>query len=838
MADDYAGSTSTTGTVSAGGSTIGNVETAEDTDWFRITLAAGKTYQFDLNGSATSNGTLADPFLRLHDSAGTSITSDDDSGTGLDSLITYTPTASGTYYLSVGSAVTSGTGTYRLSAADVTVAPTYSLTPAATTQAEDSTITFTMTRSGSFPAETLYASTLFGTATSASGDYDGFVDKPITFTSGQQTATFTVALNTDSMVESTEQFRVMIAQSAGQSSAQALDISDVSITDTTPVDTTFDIVIDYTGNSLYQTLFDDAAQRWEQIITADLPDVISVSHASIDDLLIDVTVVAIDGIGGTLAQAAPDEFLRGAADASLPDHGFIEVDSADVQKLYNDGTLLSVILHEIGHVLGIGTLWDGLGLRNGVNYTGVNALAEYSVLTGNANETAIPVEDVGPGGSIYKHWRETTFNAELMTSVSEPVGVATPISRLTIASLKDLGYTVDLSAADAYSLPAPVAGSISINDVTISEGDSGTKLAALTVTRTGGTAAFAVNYATADGGATVADSDYVTNSNTLQFGANVNMQTISVTINGDTKVESDEAFYVNLSGSTNGATISDSQGIGTITNDDITAPVEPQSTLPVSIGGTATILHSFLYSYDDFSGPDQVTYTVVTAPIHGTLLLNRSATTTFTQADIDSGLVQYRENGDVATGDNFAFTLADAAGNETGLHPYTIAIVDTTAPVIDANATLPVAVGSSATIWKDSLCTVALGSEPTELRYSVLTGPVHGMLLLNGAPATSFTQAEIDDYRIQYRNSGDAASSDSFTFQATDAAGDQTPVTTFNIAIPGGVPGPGTVDLALLSQYAASGFATAPNQGGGMLDTYLAAQGGGGDPTLLAIPQH
>ena len=116
---------------------------------------------------------------------------------------------------------------------------------------------------------------------------------------------------------------------------------------------------------------------------------------------------------------------------------------------------------------------------------------------------------------------------------------------------------------------AAVAGSVSINDVTIVEGNSGTKVATFTVTRSGGTAAFNVNFATSDGTATVADSDYVANSNTLHFAANENTQTISVTINGDTKVEANETFNVNLSGATNGATISDSQGVGTITNDDV-----------------------------------------------------------------------------------------------------------------------------------------------------------------------------------------------------------------------------------------------------------------------------
>ena len=87
---------------------------------------------------------------------------------------------------------------------------------------------------------------------------------------------------------------------------------------------------------------------------------------------------------------------------------------------------------------------------------------------------------------------------------------------------------------------AAIAGSVSINDVTISEGNSGAKVETFTVTRSGGTAAFDVNVATANGTATVADGDYVAASNTLHFGANQNTQTISVTINGDTKVEANE----------------------------------------------------------------------------------------------------------------------------------------------------------------------------------------------------------------------------------------------------------------------------------------------------------
>ena len=138
------------------------------------------------------------------------------------------------------------------------------------------------------------------------------------------------------------------------------------------------------------------------------------------------------------------------------------------------------------------------------------------------------------------------------------------------------------------SPPPPASGSVSINDVTISEGNSGTKVATFTVTRSGGTAAFDVNFATSDGTATVADSDYVAASNTLHFGANENTKTISVTINGDTKVEANETFNVVLSNATNGATISDSQGVGTITNDDGAATCRARSRSTTSRSARAT----------------------------------------------------------------------------------------------------------------------------------------------------------------------------------------------------------------------------------------------------------
>jgi uncharacterized delta-60 repeat protein len=128
---------------------------------------------------------------------------------------------------------------------------------------------------------------------------------------------------------------------------------------------------------------------------------------------------------------------------------------------------------------------------------------------------------------------------------------------------------VDSAGAATVSITVnPVPGSIVISDQAQSEGDSGTQTMTFTVTRSGGTAAFDVNFATFDHSAAVADGDYVAKAGTLHFDAGVDTQTISVTVNGDVKQEANQTFFVNLSGATNGATISDSQGIGTIQNDD------------------------------------------------------------------------------------------------------------------------------------------------------------------------------------------------------------------------------------------------------------------------------
>ena len=101
---------------------------------------------------------------------------------------------------------------------------------------------------------------------------------------------------------------------------------------------------------------------------------------------------------------------------------------------------------------------------------------------------------------------------------------------------------------------------------------------------------------------------------------------------------------------------------------DTTAPaLVHDGSVTLAVGATATILSSQLQFDDNVSSHAQEAYTVVTGPTHGTLLKSGAATSSFTQADIDNGLIAYHENGTVASSDSFIFKVTDAAGNATSM---------------------------------------------------------------------------------------------------------------------------------------------------------------------------
>lgn len=220
----------------------------------------------------------------------------------------------------------------------------------------------------------------------------------------------------------------------------------------------FTIEVQFAGGltASQRNAFKAAADRWTRVIVGDLPSVFA-DGVLIDDLLIVAQGSDIDGVGGILGQAGPTRLRPSGAGAAafLPARGKMAFDRADLAKMEQNGSLVDVITHEMGHVLGIGTIWRHKQLLRGAGtsnprFTGTNARREYGVLRGTG-PTNVPVENTGGPGTQDSHWRESVFRNELMTGFVGNAG--NPLSRMTVASLQDLGYVVDPNAAEPYALP-------------------------------------------------------------------------------------------------------------------------------------------------------------------------------------------------------------------------------------------------------------------------------------------------------------------------------------------------------------------------------------------------
>jgi hypothetical protein len=256
-----------------------------------------------------------------------------------------------------------------------------------------------------------------------------------------------------------------------------------------PDDSKFNITVRFLTTNVtaqQQAAFVDAANRWSEIITGDLTNInvaqpveINPDGAAIvgviDDVLIDASFTNIDGPGAVLGRAGPGIIRSDGPNAGLTIYGSMQFDIAEFAPggLFEDaGVYNATILHEMGHVLGVGTLWVNSNnvadydpnpptdLPGGIpnpnydpRFIGAGASAEYTALlqqAGKTDKAGVPIENTGGGGTINGHWREFTFDDELMTGFVAPDA---PFSRLTAASMADLGYTIDIAASDAYMLP-------------------------------------------------------------------------------------------------------------------------------------------------------------------------------------------------------------------------------------------------------------------------------------------------------------------------------------------------------------------------------------------------
>ncbi|MFT6897667.1 MAG: hypothetical protein ACJA13_002078 [Paraglaciecola sp.] len=208
------------------------------------------------------------------------------------------------------------------------------------------------------------------------------------------------------------------------------------------------------------SIFDEAILVWGSLLTG--------IQSSFDlTLNIEAQGTPIDGVNGILASASPTyavvDTVLGFAYAY---EGIMTFDSADLDALELTDNLFDTVFHEMAHVLGFGTLWN-TDSRGGIftgtqnvyvpgsgQYTGLFALEQYRKEF-DASASFVPVELDGGEGTANAHWDEQWGggSSDVLTGYLEGT---TTLSRTSIASFADIGYTTIFTHPVAVPEPAQI----------------------------------------------------------------------------------------------------------------------------------------------------------------------------------------------------------------------------------------------------------------------------------------------------------------------------------------------------------------------------------------------
>jgi len=327
------------------------------------------------------------------------------------------------------------------------------------------------------------------TATVDDNDYVP-VSGSLTFAPGETRKTISVDIVGDTTPEFDETFKVVLSNATNTLLQLPVGIATIRTDDGVPeIIHAFQITLDYatTLNGPVPKAVRDASEwaaaRWAQVIIGDLPDINDPDLGFVDDFRMTVsigllgTATGTDGSASALANAVPLQFRNDAS--GLPWLGITGIDPSDAQ----DPELRNILLHEFGHALGFGALWGEkkLSLNAGPNdastnpfYVGANAVREFNAVF-HTSQPVMPIENMTAGlagvygdGSYGVHWRESVMGPELMTSMRDGT---MPLSRITVAAMQDLGYTVDYAAADRFT-PPPAAPPAAVRSAAFTAGAS------------------------------------------------------------------------------------------------------------------------------------------------------------------------------------------------------------------------------------------------------------------------------------------------------------------------------------------------------------------------------
>jgi hypothetical protein len=227
-----------------------------------------------------------------------------------------------------------------------------------------------------------------------------------------------------------------------------------------------------------QAAFAAAKAQWERVIKQTIGSVLDTiplgacgstdpTHEEVvRDVIIFARIDSIDGPSKILGQAGPCGVRQLPSRRIVPEVGRMAFDSADMALMVSRGILTTVVTHEMGHVLGIGTLWsaaDNAGVAlarqtgsdprffgNGATLASAGVGLTFSSLglSGTAALESVPLENTGGSGTAGSHWRESVFGNELMTGFVN--NGSNPLSLVTVQAMADMGYVVATSAAEQF----------------------------------------------------------------------------------------------------------------------------------------------------------------------------------------------------------------------------------------------------------------------------------------------------------------------------------------------------------------------------------------------------
>ena len=535
-----------------------------------------------------------------------------------------------------GATVSDGQGTGTILNDD---SPTLSVNDVSQVETNSGTTTFTFTVTSSLPAPaggiTFDIATADGTAQDdnpATEDND-YVAKSLTgqtITAGNTTYTFDVTVNGDTQIENNETFFVNLSNATGAT------ISDPQGQGTIQNDDVANLVISqvYPGGGLTGATY-----------TNDYVEIFNRGASAID---FSVTPFSIQFLSTGASTWSKTDLTSGII---LPGHYFLIKESGGATGAALPAADATGSINLTSTTPGKVALVVGTTLLAG-NCPGDDGSAPFNPIDGTV------IDFVGFGG--------TAATANHCYEGSGPASFTS--GNNTIADFRKAGGCTDTNDNTAdflVSTPAPrntssptntcVAGappSLTINDVSIAEGNSGTTTATFTVSLSAPAPSTDITFdiATQDNTATIANSDYVAKTLTNQLiPAGQQTYSFSVIINGDATIEPDETFFVNVTNAS-GATITDGQGLGTIQNDDV--PALSIDDVAHNEGNSGTTTYSFTVSLSSPAPAGGVTFDIATQDNTAILADNDYVQHTLTSQTIAAGNSTYNfdvtVNGDVA----------------------------------------------------------------------------------------------------------------------------------------------------------------------------------------------